>query len=119
MNPQPGMTPSRGDVVMVNLDPKVDHEEGGQQPALVVSVDQMNRSPAGMIVIAPITGTDRNTPAYVRVAVPEGGLTKASVVMVDQIRTVSRLRIARRLGAVSPSTMGQVEHNLKLVLGLT
>src|SRR4051812_30760725 len=68
------MTPQRGDVVMVNLDPTVGHEQGGQRPALVVSDDSLNRSPAGVVIVAPITGTDRNIPAHVRVTPPEGGL---------------------------------------------
>jgi mRNA interferase MazF len=113
------MTPSRGDVVMVNLDPIVGHEQGGQRPALVVSDNSLNRSPAGLVIIAPITGTDRGIPAHVRVFAPEGGLTKTSNVMADQIRTISRRRIARRLGAVSQSTMGEVDQRLKLVLGLS
>jgi len=112
------VTPSRGDVVMVDLDPTIGHEQGGQRPALVVSDDSLNRSPAGLAIVAPITGTDRGIPAHVRVAAPEGGLAKASVVMVDQIRTISRRRIARRLGAVSQSTMSQVDERLRLVLSL-
>ena len=71
-----------------------------------------------MVIVAPITGTDRNIPAHVKVTALEGGLSKASVVMADQIRTVSRRRITRRLGAISPSTMEQVEHRLRLVLNL-
>ncbi len=113
------MIPTRGDVFMVDLDPTVGHEQGGHRPALVVSDDSLNRSPAGIVTILPITGTSRGIPAHVKVSAPEGGLSKASVVMVDQIRTISRRRIVRRLGAVSPSTMGQVDDRLKLVLGLT
>lgn len=113
------ITSSRGDVVMVNFDPTIGHEQGGERPALVVSDDSLNRSPAGVVIVAPITGTDRGIPAHVRVSAPEGGLTKASVVMADQIRTISRRRIARRLGAVSSSTMGQVDQKLKLILSLS
>ena len=113
-----GMIPSRGDVVMVDLNPAVGHEQGGQRPALVVSADALNRSPAGLVIVAPITGTDRGIPAHVKVAASEGGLTKASVVMTDQIRTISLRRVARRLGAVSSFTMKQVEDRLRLVLDL-
>jgi mRNA interferase MazF len=118
MAPASQVTASRGDVVMVNLDPTIDHEQGGQRPALVVSDDALNRSPAGLVIVAPITGTDRGIPAHVRMPAPEGGLTKPSVIMVDQIRTISRRRLARRLGAVSPSTMRQVEERLRVVLSL-
>lgn len=114
-----GIIPVRGDVVMVDLDPTVGHEQGGQRPALVVSADALNRSPAGLVIVAPITGTDRGIPAHVKVAASEGGLSKASVIMADQLRTISRRRVARRLGAVSSLTMRQVEDRLRLVLDLT
>jgi mRNA interferase MazF len=118
MSVRKNVIPSRGDVVMVNLDPTIGHEQGGQRPALVVSADAQNRSPAELVIVAPITGTDRGIPAHVKVAASEGGLTKASVVMVDQIRTISRQRVARRLGAVSPATMSQVEIRLRRILDL-
>jgi mRNA interferase MazF len=119
MSAAQSLIPSRGDVVMVNLDPTIGHEQGGQRPALVISADALNRSPAGLVIVAPITGTDRGIPAHVKVPASEGGLTKASVIMADQIRTISRRRVARRLGAVSASTMDQVEDRLKLILDLT
>lgn len=119
MNPALNEAPSRGDVVMVNFDPTLGHEQAGQRPALVVSADLLNRSPSGLVIVAPITGTDRGIPAHVRVAPPEGGLDRASVVMADQIRTISRRRIGRRLGAVGPGTMGRVEDCLKAVLDLS
>jgi mRNA interferase MazF len=113
-----GGAPSRGDVFMVNLNPTIGHEQAGQRPALIVSDDLLNRSPAGLIIVAPITGTDRGIPAHVRVAAHEGGLTKASVIMADQIRTISLQRLGRRLGTIAPATMAEVEHRLRLVLGL-
>jgi mRNA interferase MazF len=110
--------PSRGDVFMVNLDPTIGHEQAGQRPALIVSDDLLNRSPAGLVIVAPITGTDRGIPAHVKIAAHEGGLTRPSVIMVDQIRTISRQRLGRRLGAVTPETMAEVEHRLRMLLGL-
>jgi mRNA interferase MazF len=113
-----GGPPSRGDVYMVNLDPTIGHEQAGQRPALIVSDDLLNRSPAGLVIVAPITGTDRGIPAHVRVAAPEGGLVKASLIMADQIRTISQRRLGRRLGTITPETMTQVDDRLRLVLGL-
>jgi len=112
------VVPSRGDVVMVNLDPTIGQEQNGQRPALVVSVDGLNKSPAGIVIVVPITGNDRGIPAHVPVEAGEGGLTRASVLMADQVRTVSVGRLGRRLGKISSLTMGEVEDRLKLVLGL-
>jgi mRNA interferase MazF len=114
-----GGTPSRRDVYMVGLDPTVGHEQAGQRPALIVSDEPLNRSPSAPVIIAPITGTDRGVPAHVPVVPPEGGLMKASVIMVDQIRTISRRRLVRRLGAITPATMAEVDKRLRLVLGLS
>ena len=95
--------PSQDEVWVVDLEPSVGHEQGGVRPTLVISGDRFNRSPAGLVTIAPITGTDRGLIAHVRVDPPEGGLVKTSFIMTDQVRTISRLRLGRRLGMISPS----------------
>lgn len=111
--------PSRGDVVMVQLDPTVGHEQGGQMLALVISDNALNRSPAGLVIVAPITGTDRGVPAHIRVGPDELGLTKPSVIMLNQIWTISRRRVIRRLGSGSPATIASVDEGVKIILGLT
>ena len=63
----------------------------------VVSEDQFNQSPAGLVVVTPITGTDPGISAHIRVAPKEGGLTKMSLIMADQIRTISVRRLGRRM----------------------
>jgi len=119
MAPTEPVAPSRGDIIMVGLDPTIGHEQGGERPALVVSADAFNRSRANLVIVAPVTGTDRGIPAHVRVSAPEGGLTKTSVVMTDQIRCISRRRIVRRLGTVSSSIMARIDERLKLILDLS
>jgi len=65
-----------------------------------ISVDQM---------VAPITGTDRDIRYHVRVAPPEGGVTKPSVVMCDLARAQSERRFPRRRGEVSPELVRRVQ----------
>jgi mRNA interferase MazF len=112
------VSPSRGDVWTVNLDPVIGHEQGGMRPALIVSVNVMNRSPAGLLFVAPITGTDRGIIAHVRIPAQEAGLTKASVILTDQVRSISIQRLGRRLGTASASTITEVEQRLAFLLGL-
>ena len=88
------------------------------RPALVVSDDRFNRSPAGLIIIAPVTSTDRGLIAHVRVDPPEGGLVKSSFIMTDQIRTISQLRLGKRLGNIGPATRAEVELRLRFHLAL-
>ncbi|HWV22990.1 MAG TPA: type II toxin-antitoxin system PemK/MazF family toxin [Thermomicrobiales bacterium] len=98
-----------GDVWDLVLDPKVGHEQGGYRPALVISNDYFNRTPNGLHIVVPITGTDRDIRYHVRLAPPEGGLTKPSVVMCDQARAVSVERFRRRRGAVSLDLLRRVQ----------
>lgn len=110
--------PSRGDIWQVVLDSTRGHEEAGQRPALVVSVDTFNHGPAGLVVVAPITTRDRGIPLHVRVAPPEGGLRRPSVVLCDHVRSVATERLVRRLGRVSAATLAEVEDRLRILLGL-
>jgi mRNA interferase MazF len=110
--------PARGDAWTVSFDPVIGHEQGGVRPALIVSVNVMNESPAGLVFVAPITGTDRGIMAHVRLPAHEAGLTKASVILTDQLRSISIQRLGRKLGRVSASTMTQVEQRLAFLLGL-
>jgi len=98
-----------GEIWDVDFDPRVGREQGAIRPALVISNDSFNRVPNGMHFVAPITGTDRNIRFHVRLAPPEGGLTKPSVVMCDQARAQSERRFLRRRGVVAPETVERVQ----------
>ncbi len=119
MAPPPSpSTPARGDVWMVDFDPTVGHEQAGRRPALIVSHDELNRSPAGLIVVLPLTGSDRNISVHVRIAPPSGGLTKPSIILTDQPRAISKKRLGARLGSIPAETLIEVEAQLRRVLGL-
>jgi mRNA interferase MazF len=111
-------SPLQGEVWTIDLDPTVGREQAGFRPALVVSVDPFNASPRGLVIVAPITGTVRSLPTHVPIGPPEGGLTKPSVIMTEQIRAVSKARLGRRLGVVAPVTLKKVGDNLRLLFGL-
>jgi mRNA interferase MazF len=113
-----GIGPARGDVWTVSLSPVIGHEQGGVRPALIVSANVMNQSPAGLLFVAPITGTDRGIMAHVRIPAQEAGLTKASVILTDQVRSISLKRLGRKLGRISSATMAEAEQRLALLLGL-
>jgi mRNA interferase MazF len=110
--------PSRGDVWTAKLDPTIGHEQGGVRPSLIVSEDILNRSPAGLVIVAPITGSDRGIVAHVRIPSGEGGLAKRSVILTDQVRAISIERLGRRLGGVSSATMAEVAERLRYLLGV-
>lgn len=111
-------SPSRGEVWFVDLDPTRGHEQGGRRPALVVSDDGLNRGPAGIVIVVPITGVDKKIPLHVRMEPPEGGLTKASFAKPEDVRSVSKDRLIRRAGAASAGTMAEVADRLRVVMAL-
>ena len=73
-------------------------------------------NPCAAIKADPVAWAD--LPTHVPIAPPEGGLSRPSVIMVEQIRSVSTTRLGRRIGAVSPETMSFVDQCLVLVLRL-
>ena len=112
------VNPARGEIWEVDLNPIVGREQAGRRPVLIVSDNALNSSPRGLVVVIPITGTSRGLPTHVPVVPPEGGLTKPSVMMTEQIRAISKDRLNRRYGVVTQSTMNQVDQVLRIVLGL-
>ena len=111
------VSPRRGEIWEVDLNPTVGREQAGRRPALIVSDDALNSGPRGLVVVIPVTGTARGLPTHVPVIPPDGGLTKPSVVMTEQVRSVSKDRLGRRYGAVTQATMDQVDRILRIVLG--
>jgi mRNA interferase MazF len=110
--------PWRGEVWRVEFDPVRGHEQGRVRLALVVSNDTFNHSAAGLVTVIPMTTKGRPVRSFLPIQPPEGGLQKTSYIMCDQVRTVSKDRLARRFGTVSASTLAEVELRLKFLLAL-
>lgn len=94
-----GVVARRSDVYLVALDPTLGSEIKKTQPGLVVSPDEMNESLA-TVIIAPMTTKGRPYPTRV----PCHFQSKTGQVVLDQLRTVDRVRLIRRLGRISPGT---------------
>jgi len=115
---RPAAGPARGEVWQAELDPVRALERAGIRPVLVVSTNPFNTSPAGLVMTVPVTRTMRPIRSHVPVSPPEGGLSAPSVVMCEQVRTISVERLRRRRGAVSAATLRQVEDRLRILLEL-
>lgn len=112
--------PFRGMVVEVSLDPVVGHEQGRSRPCVVVQNDVGNRF-ASTTMIVPLTGAARvkaPSPIYVPVKMGDGGTTKDSCILCDQIRVVDQSRIGKIYGALAPETMARLDGALLISLGL-
>jgi mRNA interferase MazF len=114
-----GVVPRRGDVFLVSLEPTVGAEIKKTRPAVVIQNDPANRR-SPITIVAALT-SQFETPLYpteVLVRAPEGGLTVDSVVLLNQIRSVDRDRLVRRLGAVGRERMRELDRALLVSLGL-
>ena len=101
--------PRAGEVWDVNFNPQIRREQAGIRPALVISTDHFNELHNDLIIVAPITGTDRGLAYHVGIAPPEGGLTKLSLIMCEQGKSQSIRRFLRRRGRVSEETLRKVQ----------
>lgn len=107
----------RGDIYYADLSPTVGCEQGGLRPILVLQNNIGNKySPT--IIIAAITGTAKKTmPTHVEIK-DVHNLSKRSVALLEQIRTIDRQRLKMRIGKISEENLMQVDQALKLSIGL-
>lgn len=111
--------PKRGDVFLVTFDPTLGAEIRKMRPALILQNDIANRDSPITIVAAMTSQFDEPLyPTEVLVRHPEGGLTADSVILLNQIRSVDKQRLFKRLGRVTPETVRKVDQALLLSLGL-
>ncbi|RPJ20717.1 MAG: type II toxin-antitoxin system PemK/MazF family toxin [Chloroflexi bacterium] len=98
-----GMVAKRFDVYLVNLDPTVGREIKKTRPCLVISPDEMNQHIA-TVIIAPMTTQGRSYPT--RISCRFQG--KDGQIVLDQIRTVDKIRLVKKLGQINTATQKAV-----------
>lgn len=113
MSASPG--PSQGEVWKVDLRPVRGHEQGGERPALILSVDRFNHGPAGLVIVVPITSVDKRQPLHVAVDPPEGGVSTRSFVKPEDVRSISTERLVERWGRVADETLRDVAYRLRVL----
>jgi mRNA interferase MazF len=110
--------PRRGEIWLADLRPTRGREQTGRRPVLVLSVDFFNAGPADLIVILPLTSTQRDIPLHVKVSKGDGGTRHDSAVLCEAIRSVSKERLISRWGVLSREVMAEVEDRLRILLDL-
>jgi mRNA interferase MazF len=110
----------RGEIYLVSFDPTVGHEIQKTRPALIIQNDIGNRySP--LTIVAAITSKISPHPYPVEAVIEpsrSNGLDVRSAIRLDQIRTVDRRRLIKRLGVIDTSTMVKVNQAIQISLGL-
>jgi mRNA interferase MazF len=108
----------RGEIWVTDLDPVVGHEQAGQRPVLIVSVNAFNRSGADLFLSVALTTRERGVPYHVSIAKGEGGAKERCFAMCEQLRSLAKERLVERWGQVSESTLRSIEERLRRILGL-
>lgn len=98
-----GVVISRFEVYLVNLDPTIGHEVKKTRPCLIVSPDEMNRY-IGTVIVAPMTTKGRDYPTRVNLTFRG----KKGQIVLDQIRTIDKIRLIKRLGKIDKNTVQKV-----------
>ena len=97
------MEVKRFDVCLVALDPTLGHEIKKTRPCLILSPDEMNAH-IGTVIIAPMTSKGRNYPTRI----PCTFQRVNGQIVLDQLRTVDKTRLVKRLGRISDATQRKV-----------
>lgn len=108
----------RGDIFYVDLSPIVGCEQGGIRPVLILQNDTGNRYSPTVIVAAITSRPKKELPTHVELGGIEA-LQKNSVVLLEQIRTLDRIRLLEYIGSVSGQRMLSVDRALAISVGLT
>ncbi len=104
---------------MVNFDPTIGAEIKKTRPALILQNDVANRYSPITIVAAITSRVDEALyPSEVLVRAPEGGLGVDSVVLLNQVRSIDKRRLIKRIGVLKHDTMRKVEQALLISFGV-
>ncbi|MFA7636940.1 MAG: type II toxin-antitoxin system PemK/MazF family toxin [Monoglobales bacterium] len=114
------MVVKRGDIFFADLSPVVGSEQGGVRPVLIVQNDVGNKySPT--IIAAAITSqiNKAKLPTHIEISAEEYGLTKDSVILLEQIRTIDKRRLKDKIGRLDDDLMSVVNEAISISFGLT
>lgn len=109
----------RGDILLANLEPIKGSEQGGTRPVLVIQNDISNKH-SPVIIIAAITSKifEKEFPTNVFLLKKDSSLDKDSTILLNQIRTVDKRRILKKVSSLDNFIMKKVDLAMKISLGL-
>ena len=113
------MIVKRGDIFYADLSPVVGSEQGGIRPVLIVQNDVGNKySPT--VIVAAITSqiNKAKLPTHIELSANEYGLSKDSVVLMEQIRTIDKKRLKEKIGHMDEELQYSIDEALRISFGL-
>ena len=110
----------RGDIFYADLSPVVGSEQGGTRPVLIVQNDTGNRHSPTVIAAAITSQTGKaRLPTHINIAGGSVGLSKDSVILLEQIRTIDKRRLRENMGRLNDVNMSKVNDAIAISFGLT
>ena len=109
----------RGDIYYADLSPVVGREQGGVRPVLIVQNNVGNRHSPTVIAAAITSQINKaKMPTHIELGARSFGLTKDSIVLTEQIRTLDKRRLREKMGSLDEAYMSRVDEALAVSFGL-
>ena len=109
----------RGDIFYADLSPVVGSEQGGTRPVLIVQNDTGNKHSPTVIAAAITSQTGKaRLPTHIELNAQSVGLSRDSVILLEQIRTIDKSRLRERMGKLDENTMTKVDNAIAVSFGL-
>lgn len=109
----------RGDIFYADLSPVIGSEQGGIRPVLIVQNDTGNKHSPTVIAAAITSQTSKaRLPTHINIAGGSVGLTKDSIILLEQVRTIDKRRLREHMGKLDDAHMALVDDAIAVSLGL-
>ncbi len=113
------MTVKRGDIYYADLSPVVGSEQGGIRPVLIVQNNVGNKFSPTVIAAAITSQRDKtDLPTHIKVDADGCGLSKDSIVLLEQVRTIDKQRLKEKMGSLDLNSMNKIDKALSVSFGL-
>ena len=109
----------RGEIYYADLSPVVGSEQGGIRPVLIVQNNVGNRHSPTVIAAAITSQTGKaRLPTHIELSARTYGLSRDSVILLEQVRTIDKRRLKERMGCIDEGLMNRVDNALQVSFGL-
>lgn len=110
----------KGEIYYADLDPGIGSEQTGTRPILIIQNDIGNEhSPTTIAAMLTSRKTKKRLPTHVQIEPANTGLTKNTIVMLEQIRTIDKQRLGSYVGCIEEADMKKIEKAAMCSLGIT
>jgi len=109
----------RGEIYLADLSPSRGSEQGGKRPVLIIQIDIGNIHSTTVIVASISSSNNKsNVPTHVHIKASPNGLCKDSIIMLEQIRTIDKLRLKNKLGKITVEELEIVNRVLAISIDI-